>query len=65
MKILIEIPKEFECDYNKDKFKDCFTRIVYDIENFMFDKNIINLAGNYEKETCEMFIKAFQESEKQ
>ena len=53
---MIEIPKEFECDYNNDAFKDFFSRVLYDIEEG-------TLCGNYEKETVEMFLKAFNESE--
>ena len=32
MKIEIEIPKEFEGDYNFDKFEDFFMRVSHDIE---------------------------------
>jgi hypothetical protein len=56
MRIEIEIPKEFECDYNKDKFKNFFNRVLTDI--IFFD----GLCGNYEKETAEMLQKAFAES---
>lgn len=55
MKIVIEIPEEFEHDYKTDKFKDFFSRVQCDIENG-------TLCGNYEKETTEMFLKAFDES---
>lgn len=55
MRIEIEIPVEFESDYRGDKFKDFFSRVLCDIENG-------TLCGNYEKETVEMFIKAFDES---
>ena len=43
-------------DYNADKFEDFFMRVSYDI-----DWNG-NLCGNYEKETAEMFAKAFRNS---
>ena len=32
MKVLIEIPKEFEEHFNKDRFKDSFERILVDIQ---------------------------------
>lgn len=60
MKIEIEIPKEFEVDYNSDKFKDFFARVLIDMQR---GENLYgNLCGNYEKETAYMFWKAFQNS---
>lgn len=56
MKIIIDIPAEFEVDFNTDKFKDFFSRVVADI-----DCN--GLCGNYEKETAEMFREAFENGE--
>lgn len=55
MRIEIEIPKEFGFDYVADKFKDFFSRVLCDMRSGV-------LCGNYEKETAEMFIKAFAES---
>ena len=55
MKIIIDIPTEFEIDYKGDKLKDFFSRVLCDIEKGV-------LCGNYEKETAEMFLKAFDES---
>ena len=55
MKLIIDIPKEFETDYQGDKFKDFFSRVLCDIKGG-------TLCGNYEKETAEMFLKAFDES---
>lgn len=55
MKIIIDIPKEFESDYKGDMFKDFFSRVLCDIQDGI-------LCGNYEKETAEMFFKAFDES---
>ena len=31
MKILIDIPKEFERDYDQDKFKEFFERVIADM----------------------------------
>ena len=56
MKIEIEIPKEFEGDYNFDKFEFFFMRVLAGTD---WDGE---LCGNYEKETAEMFVKAFQNS---
>lgn len=53
MKITIEIPEEFEIDYKTDKFKDFFLRISADMNC---------ICGNYERETLEMLIKAFESS---
>ena len=55
MKLIIDIQTEFETDYKGDKFKDFFSRVLCDIEKGV-------LCGNYEKETAEMFLKAFDES---
>ena len=33
MKIEIDIPKEFEKDFNEDKFKDFFKRAITDLDN--------------------------------
>lgn len=55
MKITIDIPDEFINDYITDKFKDFFSRVAADIDND-------GLCGNYEKETAEMFLKAFGKS---
>lgn len=55
MRIEIEIPKKFEGDYVADKFKDFFSRLVT-------DKRFGMVFGNYEFETAEMLLKAFDES---
>lgn len=60
MKIVFDIPKEFEAHFKEDKFKDSLDRVRYDI------KSIIGKGGgvswNYELETIDMLIKAFEES---
>ena len=51
MKILIEIPKEFENHFKEDRFEDSLHRLNADAHC---------LAGNYEQETLIMLIKAFK-----
>ena len=53
MKILIDIPKEFEVDYNTDRFAEFFHRCFADMGT---------CCGKYEQETAEMMEKAFTES---
>ena len=54
MKIEIEIPKEFECDYNNNKFEYFFLRVLAGID---WDGEF---CGNYEEEIAEMFANAFK-----
>lgn len=56
MKVVIDIPKDFEGDYIVDKFKDFFSRVIADID-------CKSMCGRYEKEIAEMFLKAFDDSE--
>lgn len=56
MRLIIEIPEEFEHDFKNDKFIDFFSRVHADID---YD----GLCGTYEKETCKMFKKAFLNAE--
>lgn len=53
MRILIDIPKEFEVDYNSNRFADFFQRCRADMDT---------CCGNFEQETAEMMEKAFAES---
>lgn len=53
MKILIDIPKAFEVDYNTDRFAEFFHRCLADMGT---------CCGNYEQETAEMMEKAFEKS---
>ena len=53
MKILIDIPKAFEVDYNTDRFAEFFQRCLADMGT---------CCGNYEQETAVMMEKAFTES---
>lgn len=43
MKILIDIPKAFEVDYNTDRFAEFFQRCLADMNT---------CCGNYEQETA-------------
>ena len=53
MKILIDIPKEFEIDYRTDRFADFFERVKADMDL---------MCGNYEIETANMMVNAFTKS---
>lgn len=55
MKIMIDIPKEFEEHYGMDRFEDSLQRLKHDAGV---------LAWNYEKELCDMLIAAFKSAEK-
>lgn len=61
MKIIIDIPSEFEVDFNTDRFKDFFLRVAADIESN--HSNCNGICGNYEKETAEMLRDAFENGE--
>lgn len=61
MKIEISIPKEFEDEYKKTKFKETFERVMADIYwSTAIDKP--SVAGNYEYETLKMLSEAFTNS---
>ena len=51
MKILIDIPKEFEQHFQTDRFEDSLHRLSADAHL---------LAGNYEQETAMMLIESFK-----
>ena len=53
MKLLIDIPKEFERHFQRDRFADSLHRLSADAHL---------LAGNYEQETAIMLIKSFESS---
>lgn len=53
MRIVIDIPKEFEDHFRFDKFNDSLNRLRADAHC---------LAGNYEQELCDMLIEAFARS---
>lgn len=56
--IVLKIPKEYEQDFNKDKFRECFMRVLIDCEAW----NYTGVSGNYEHETLEMLLDAFNEA---
>ena len=56
MNLVIKIPKEFEEEFNRDKFEDSLSRVASDIESFGFQ-----LAGRYELETIKMLRDAFKD----
>lgn len=53
MKVLIDIPEEFEVDYHTDRFRDFFERAVADMDV---------MCGTYERKTADVLAKAFEES---
>lgn len=58
MQIILNIPKEFEEHYNKDRFKDSLSRVVFDIRS----RNFEGVSGNYDVEVLEMLIKVLDRS---
>lgn len=58
MKVLIEIPKEFEEHFNNDRFKDSFKRVHTDIQ---YHK--IFLSGSYEMELVQMLQNVMEKAE--
>jgi hypothetical protein len=55
MKIVFEIPKEFESHFEFDRFADSLARVASDIEALGF-----KMSGRYERETITMIRKAFE-----
>ena len=64
MKLVINIPKEFEEHYkDKDRFNDSLQRIRYDMHNLVRSEYFISLSGRYETELVDMLTEAFENSE--
>lgn len=61
MKIIIDIPKEFEQHFNEDKFKDSLLRLRVDT-NYGLEHDE-TISGIYEIELLNMLVKAFQSAE--
>ena len=53
MRIVIEIPEDFEVRFKRDRFEDSLRRLNADAHS---------IAGDYEKETSMMLIKALKNS---
>lgn len=63
MKIIIDIPKEFEEHFNGDKFEESLQRARYDIHRINLSNKIKHLSGRYEIELLDMLTDAFENSE--
>ena len=61
MKLVIDIPKEFEQHFNEDKFKDSLLRLKTDT-NYGLEHDE-TISGIYEIELLDMLITAFEEAE--
>lgn len=59
MKLVIDIPKEFEQHFNEDKFKDSLSRIRCDTRYCFGD----GVSGGYEIELLDMLVTAFEKAE--
>lgn len=62
MKLLIEIPKEFEEHFNTDRFKDSLERVRVDIQCGL-ECSEIKIAGLYELELIQMLRTAMIKAE--
>ena len=58
MKIVIDIPEEFEEHFNSDRFEDSLQRVRFDIHKSIIGNKDV-LSGNYEIETLDMLTEAF------
>lgn len=59
MKIVLEIPKEFQEEYLANRFVETFQRVRADLNYYLETTKHYMLAGNYEFETLEMLQEAF------
>lgn len=60
MKLVIDIPKDFEQHFNEDKFKDSLLRLKADINYGLEHESTI--SGIYEIELLDMLIAAFEKA---
>ena len=64
MKLVIDIPRDFECHFNNDKFKDSLERIECDIRDDINNEHTIPvISGLWELELIDMLIEAFKNAE--
>jgi hypothetical protein len=61
MKILIDIPQDFEKHFNEDKFKDSLLRLKADTNYGLEHESTI--SGNYEIELLDMLVEVFEKAE--
>lgn len=57
MQIVINIPKEFEKEWNDTKFAESIQRVMCDLRDY---PNHDKMSGNYEFETLEMLRDTFR-----
>jgi hypothetical protein len=60
MKIVLDIPKDFEKHFNEDKFKDSLLRLKADTNYGLEHESTI--SGNYEIELLDMLVEAFEKA---
>lgn len=60
MKVVIDIPKDFEQHFNEDKFKDSLLRLKADT-NYGLEHDE-TISGIYEIELLDMLVVAFEEA---
>lgn len=60
MKVTIDIPQEFEGQFNSDRFKDSLKRIITDVTDEI--ESDFSISGKYEIELCEMLIEALKKA---
>lgn len=65
MKLIIEIPKEFESHFGWDRFEESFNRIYCDLDFDVTHRSGCTLSGKYELETIRMLIETFKNAEVQ
>lgn len=65
MKVIIDIPQEFEDHFTEDRFKDSLERIEADIHDCINEtaQNVPAISGNYELELIDMLVEAFQNAD--